>query len=110
MKLPNGHRADLDLKLEEYSLNPFHREGRHKARVFKSALAITLENKEVLEEAVRHVAEHSWDAIDRGDNGFGRTYVLKFSLTTDQGTAIVLSGWIVRHGEDFPRLTTCYIL
>jgi len=34
LKLPNGHQADLGLKLEEYSLNLLHREGQHKARVF----------------------------------------------------------------------------
>ena len=25
-------------------------------------------------------------------------------------TPTVLSAWIIRHGEDFPRLTTCYIV
>ena len=29
---------------------------------------------------------------------------------TPEGTATVLSVWIVRHAEDFPRLTTCYIV
>ena len=46
MKLPNGDRADLGDKIEAYSLNPLHREGRHKAPVFASALGITLDNRE----------------------------------------------------------------
>ena len=52
MKLPNGHRAELGSKIEDYSLNPLHREGQYKARVFASALGITLANAEVLRRAV----------------------------------------------------------
>jgi hypothetical protein len=52
MKLPNGDRADLGTKLEDYSLNPSHRQGQHKARVFESALGITLANKQILSRAL----------------------------------------------------------
>ena len=110
MKLPNGNRADLGDKLESYSLNPLHREGRHKARVFASALGITLENQEVLREAVWRAVAESNDAEARGDNGFGEVFVLRFPLATDTGAATVVTAWIVRKGEDFPRLTTCYIV
>lgn len=48
MGLPNGHRAELGTKLEDYVLNPAHGEGRHKARVFESALGITLTNADLL--------------------------------------------------------------
>ena len=41
MKLPNVSEAIVDLrKLEEYCLNPDHPRGKHKARVFQSALGI----------------------------------------------------------------------
>ncbi|WP_420827328.1 hypothetical protein [Halochromatium salexigens] len=30
-------------------------------------------------------------------------------MRTARGAATVLSAWIVRHGEDFPRLTSCYV-
>lgn len=102
MKLPNGDRADLGDKIEAYSLNPLHREGRHKARVFASALGITLENQEVLREAVLRAADESDRAETRGDNGFGEVFVLRFPLTTEVGTATVLTAWIVREDEDFP--------
>ena len=110
MKLPNGNRADLGEKIEAYSLNPLHREGRHKARVFASVLGITLENQKVLREAVRRTAAESNAAEARGDNGFGEVFVLRFPLATDAGSATVLTAWVVRRDEDFPRLTTCYIL
>ena len=106
MKLPNGDRADLGTKLTDYSLNPLHRHGQHKARVFESVLGITLANSEVLADALVGAA----DAVAKGDNGFGQIYVLRFQMTTGKGTATVLSAWIVRHGEDFPRLTTCFIV
>lgn len=37
VKLPNGDRADLGTKLLDYSLNPWHRHGEHKARVLEFA-------------------------------------------------------------------------
>ena len=110
MKLPNGDRADLGTKLEEYSLNPLHRHGQHKARVFRSVLAATLDNADTLRKALKQAAAVSGDAVDRGNNGFGRAYELRFPLTTERGTAVVLRAWIIRNGEDFPRLTTCFIV
>ena len=110
MKLPNGERADLGTKLEDYVLNPLHREGRHKARVFQSALGITLTNWSVLRQAIRAAAADSEEVEARGDNGHGEVYVLRLPLETATGRAVVLTAWIVRHGEDFPRLTTCYIV
>jgi hypothetical protein len=110
MKLPNGNRADLGTKLEDYSLNPLHRQGQHKARVFESALGITLANKEILSQALLTLAVNSNEFKALGDNGFGETYVLRFRFATDQGSATILSAWIIRHKEDFPRLTTCFIV
>jgi hypothetical protein len=110
MKLPNGERADLGVKLEDYVLNPLHREGKHKAHMFASVLDITLANAQVLRNALLNAAASSDQVEPRGDNGFGAVYILRFPLDTAKGTAIVLSVWIIRHGEDFPRLTTCYIV
>ena len=110
MKLPNGEHADLGTKIEEYVLNSRHWEGRHKARVFESVLGITLSNQEVLRQAILSAAKESDQAEALGDNGHGEVYLLRFPLETQQGRATVLSAWIIRHREDFPRLITCYIL
>ncbi len=110
MRVPNGDRADLGSKLEDYSLNSAHRHGQHKARVFESALGITLANADVLRTALRQAAANSEDAVHTGNNGYGDVYELRFSLTTSKATATVLSVWIIRTGEDFPRLITCFIL
>ena len=110
MKLPNGAQADVGVKLEEYVLNPLHRDGRHKARVFESALGITLANRDVLREAILSAATDSDEAEARGTNGHGHVFVIRFALSTEKGRATVLTAWIILHGEDIPRLTTCYIV
>lgn len=110
MKLPNGEHADLGTKIEEYVLNPAHWEGRHKARVFESVLGITLANQEVLRNAILAAATISDEAEALGDNGHGDVYVLRFPFMTVRNAATVLTAWIIRHEEDFPRLITCYIL
>jgi hypothetical protein len=109
MKLPNGHRAIVEInKLRDYCLNPNHEEGKHKARVFASALGLVAADAEwmcnqLLKAALRE------DANLTSNSRFGSLYVLDFELKTDVGSATVRSGWIVRHREDFPRLTTCYV-
>ncbi len=110
MKLPNGEHATIGSKLENYVLNPSHWEGRHKARVFESVLGITLSNRDALRDAILAAAENSDEAEAIGDNGHGMVYLLRFPVTTAQGTAMILTVWIILQGEDFPRLVTCYIL
>lgn len=110
MKLPNGARADLGTKIEDYVLNPRHWEGRHKARVFESVLGISLVNQEVLRKAILSAAENSNEAQSLGNNGHGEVYALRFRLEIQRGHATILTAWIIRDSEDFPRLITCYIL
>ena len=50
MKLPYGEAARLEQiarKVETYLLNTEHPKGKHKARLFKAKLGITIESKEV---------------------------------------------------------------
>jgi hypothetical protein len=57
MKLPNAENAIVDLeKLRSYCLNPEHLRGKHKARVFASALGMTAEDAEELREILRSAA------------------------------------------------------
>ncbi len=110
MKLRNGDRAELGRKLEDYVLSTQHREGRHKARVFESVLGVNAANRDLLREAILGAAATSEEAEPRGDNGHGMVYSLRFPMRTSKGAATVITAWIVRRGEDFPRLTTCFIL
>jgi hypothetical protein len=110
MKLPNPEQALIPPeKLEGYSLNPNHSEGKHKALIFQSALGIGQTEAETLRSALRQ-ALLSQDAIATPRNPYGQKYRIDFEMTNGNQQAIVRSIWMVRDNEDFPRLITCYIL
>ncbi len=110
MKLPNAEHAVVDIdKLRKYCLNPEHRRGCHKARVFKSSLGITSEHAENLRKALLAAAMNS-EAMPLEHDEYGRRYVVDFMANGPSGQAMVRSSWIIRRGEDFPRLTSCYVL
>ena len=102
----------MDLnKLRDYCLNALHPRGRHKARVFAAKLGIEAPHAEALREQLLLAAQTNELASLGEKDGFGQRYVLDFELTgptTSKG--LVRSIWIVRTNEDFPRLTTCYLL
>jgi len=110
MTLPNAGRAVVDIaKLREYCLNPNHPWGRHKARVFASALGLTQDDADVLREALLSAAVKS-DARKGDKDDHGQRYILDFQMAGPAGEAMVRSSWIVLKGEDIPRLTSCYVL
>jgi hypothetical protein len=109
-KLPNPENAIVEIrKLREYCLSPDHPRGRHKARVFASALGLTADDAEELREALLSAAL-SAEADPAEEDEYGRRYVLDFEMKTGTGPAMVRSGWIVRRGEDVPRFTSCFVL
>jgi hypothetical protein len=110
MILPNPESAVIDEdKLSGYSLNTEHSEGKHKARVFKSALNMDASNSQDLKQALLD-AVSNYDAIPTKINAYGQKYIIDFSLSHEDKTATIHSVWIVRSNEDFPRLITCYVL
>ena len=48
------------------------------------------------------------NAIIYKEDSFGIHYDVKFFLETEIGSSLVLSSWIIRFEEDFPRLTNVY--
>ena len=110
MLLPNGAKAIVDIsKLQDYCLNPDSPRGSNKARVFAAALGITASESEFLREKLLHAAATN-EVIPGEFDLYGQRYVLDFEIITKVGTATVRSGWIVLSGENYPRLTTCYVL
>lgn len=108
-KLPNGDRAVVEIeKLWEYSLNPLHSRGRHKARVFRASLGLTQADAEWLREQLLRVAREE-EAGTGTPSPFGTKYTIDFTLTRGGRSATVRSAWIIENGTDFPRLTNCYI-
>lgn len=110
MKLPNGERAVIDLrKLREYCLNAQHPRGQHKARVFERALGWTAVDAEAMQRRLQEAAR-SEDAVFLGADDYGQRYALHFEAQSKGRGVAVRSLWIVRHGEDFPRFASCYVL
>ncbi len=109
MKLPNGDQAIVDgRKLQEYCLNPHHSRGRNKARVFLS-VGLGQADAEVLRDALFAAASNK-DARLGAANPYGQRYIVDFDLVREGRAVRVRSTWIVRIGEDLPRLTSCYLL
>jgi uncharacterized protein DUF6883 len=109
MKLPRGEDAIVDTeKLTGYCLNPEHPRGKHKARVFATALGFTAENADDLRAALLTAAATA-EAQPAASDRFGDRYVLEFEVKGPRGTGVVMSAWIVRRGESAPRLTSCFV-
>ena len=109
-KLPNAEDAVVEMrKLRDYCLSPEHPRGKHKARVFASALGLTAEDSEKLRRALLSAAV-SKEAVAAEKDEYGQRYMLDFEMSTEAGSATVRSGWIVRSGEGFPRLISCWVL
>ena len=109
MKLPNGHLAVVDIaKPRDYCLNPDHEDGKHKARVFTSALGLIRGDAHWLCERLLKAAA-SEPAILVSETRFGRLYMIEFRVSTASHSAVIRSGWIVRYSEEFRRLVTCYV-
>lgn len=110
MKVSGAECAVVEIeKLRDYCLNPVHPRGRHKARVFAAVPGLTAADAELL-RAVLLKAITENDAVLAEKDEYGQRYIVDFIMRTAAGRAIVRSAWIVRQGENYPRLTTCYIL
>ena len=114
MKLPNADRAVVDIaKLRDYSLNPNHPEGKHKARVFLAAIGFKADDAERLRELILEAILTN-EALEQAPTSYGKRFVVDFNVKAEQGIVATLktirSAWIIRDGEDFPRLTSCFIL
>lgn len=79
-RLPFAERAEVSIdKLRDFCLNPFHEQGKHKAKPLFS-------------------------------DQYGQRYVIDFAVEWQRRRAIVHSGWILEHGSERPRLTTCFVI
>ena len=109
MKLPNPHKAVVEIeKLRDYSLNPNHPVGGHKARVFRAALGLTLPQAAWLRECALEIAV-TGEAVPGSPSIFGDKYVIDSWINHKGMTALVRFCWIIEFGTDFPRLTNCYV-
>ncbi len=107
--LINHDKAYISLeKLSEYCLNEFHPHGKDKAIVFKTVLGIGIKEASKLKEAIlKGLSEN--DCIAKEQDEYGKRFSVLMKVSIFQKETIINTGWIYRTGEDYPRLTTCYI-
>ena len=81
MILPNAQRTVVDIaKLRDYSLNPKHPEGKHKARVFAATLGLTENDADWLREELLRIAQELDCQVSRHTD-YGQRYQIDFSLS-----------------------------
>lgn len=107
MKLPNPDKAYIAReKIEAYLLSAAHLVGRHKA-VFFASLGYTRDGWQSLERDLRIFAGK--DAQPTSDSQYGRKYEARGTITGPNGRrARIVTAWIVRKAEDFPRFITAH--
>ena len=113
--LPNSENAIIeDSKLKEYALNPESDAGRHKARVFQSALGFNLTNWQLLKQSILENLPHQAAQV-KGETAFGKKYTVELHLTgPNRNTVPVLTVWQFDRQpdgtlSDMPRLVTLYV-
>jgi hypothetical protein len=110
MKLPSGERAIVDVaKLRNYCLSPAHPRGRHKARVFASALGLTPGDAEFLRRELLRAASEGNATVGNSDE-YGERYAVDFIVTRSNRQATVRSSWIISGSKPVPRVTSCFVL
>jgi hypothetical protein len=109
VKLPNADRAVVDVaKLRDYSLNPAHSEGKHKARVFRSALGFMAADAEKLREMIL-AAVLANEAAQGVTDEHGMRYRVDFEAQGLRGVVAIRTAWHIDTGETVPRLVSCYV-
>lgn len=107
MLLPNPDRAVVDpAKVRDYLLSPEHPVGRFKAVVFHQA-GYQRSEWPVLQADLAATAR--LDARLEAQTPFGQKFEILAILRGPAGRDLaVVVVWLVRRGEDFPRLVTVY--
>lgn len=113
--LPNYKNTIIeDNKFTDYALNPYNERGRHKARVFESALGFNLSNWEQLKQAILDGLPYQ-EATPISETVFGKKYRVVLPITgVNKRTVDVITIWQYdrlsdKIISDKPRLVTLYI-
>ena len=108
MALPNFAEAVVDeAKLRDYLLSETHPLGRFKAKFF-AGLGYSSQNWEAF-RADLLAAVASEEAVSQGESQYGEKFQVLCTLEgpADRSARIVTI-WVVRHEEQFPRFVTAY--
>ena len=91
MKLPNAQRAVVEIeKLRDYCLSVNHPRGRHKARVFATALGIAADDAEELRQKILSAVLEE-EASPTEHDEYGQRYIVDFTMKWQGKDAVVRS-------------------
>ncbi len=109
MKPPNADKAVVDIaKLRDYSLNPAHAGGMHKARLFAALLGMTTADAGKLREMI--LAAVLTNEATRGlTDEHGARFRVDFNVQGLHRAVTVRTAWHIDAGETVPRLVSCYV-
>jgi hypothetical protein len=107
MLLPNPDRAVVDVaKVRDYLLSTEHPVGRFKAAVFAAA-GYRRDDWPALQADLLRTA--GVEAVLQAQTPFGQKYEVSAILRGPAGRELAVKViWLVRRGEEFPRLVTAY--
>ena len=109
-KLPNSQNAVIEIqKLRDYCLSSEHPRGRHKSRVLREALGLTVDDADWPQQKLLDGIQNQL-AEKQDTDSFGSRWSVDLPLTRQGKSAVVRTGWIIKTGEKFPRLITCWVL
>lgn len=105
--IPNYERAVIPRgKLEGYALDPTHKVGADKARLFKGVLGFAKADWRKLEKAILDELPYH-EAQPAGVGQWGEKYLVALPIVGLNGnTAVVETIWIIRPGTDYPNFVT----
>ena len=108
MKLPNAQNAIVDeRKVREYLLSPSHPVGRFKAMFF-GTIGFPPEAWPAFVNALLQLATEG-EAQVLEDSEYGQKYAVRGEIAgPGSRPAAIESVWIIRSGDDTPRLVTVY--
>ena len=108
MKLLDGNRAEISRqKLIGYCLNSNHSRGKHKAKVFASALGITADNVDDLYHLIQAAAIEG-EVIQQNTTEFGQQFKVDWMIpNTNQIKLRTI--WEINTTNSNPRLISAFI-
>ncbi|GAB4322610.1 MAG: hypothetical protein OHK0047_06060 [Leptolyngbyaceae cyanobacterium] len=95
-------------KLTDYCLNPNHASGKHKARVFASALGITAENADDLRELITQAAI-AGEVIQQDNTESCQLYKVDWEIPDHQDAIVLRTLWEIKTDQPNPRLVSAFI-
>ena len=105
--LPKYEKAVIPrAKLEEYALNPAHKDGRHKARLFKSILGFEKADWQTLVKLILDELPYHEAVLSREDK-WGKFYSVTLPIIGPNGnTAVVQTIWKIATETGYPSFVT----